>query len=186
MTSHASVYDVLCEGSASSRTEASTREEGMYQLSNPDKKLKTRAIVGSKPGKKPKKLARCLSPEAIASMQSIWDEYLAKLLKKSKSPSDTLVGLSKADLHGSSLRIVQSRSPCLVGLQGTVIKETRDTLTIVSADGCLSKTLKKHNVFLLTSKGTHFRALLYGRQLSAKPSGRSTKKLKGNATTVEL
>lgn len=119
-------------------------------------------------------------------MQNIWEEYLTKILKKSKSLNDTLVGLSKADLHGSSLSVIQSKSSCLVGLQGTVIKETRDTLTIVSADGCLSKVIKKHNVFLLTSKSTHLRALLYGRQLSTKPSGRSLKKLKGNGATVEL
>lgn len=55
-----SVYDVLYADSPSSRADMSTREESVYQFINPDKKLKTRAIAGGKPKKRPKKLPRCL------------------------------------------------------------------------------------------------------------------------------
>jgi len=81
--------------------------------------------------------------EDMLAINSMWNEYVRDLLGISTQHNNSksvitesskmgiLQNLTKADFHGAMISIFEARNNALVGLEGIVVKETRQTLTII-------------------------------------------------------
>lgn len=88
--------------------------------------------------------------------------------------------LIKCDLHGSELKVVRSKNPTFVGLQGILLRETENMMEIISKDDKIKHVPKKNNVFGLDLHGNQI--LIYGSHLKIRSAERSSKKFKGKPT----
>lgn len=94
----------------------------------------------------------------------MWKEYMrdlvgnvSQLTEKDQKPKSNesiitlrtglLLKVLKADLHGAIISVFESKS-CQVGLEGIIVKESRQTFTIITPDDRL-KTLSKANMTFL-------------------------------------
>ncbi len=85
---------------------------------------------------------------------------------------DILVG----ELIGCRLAVISSKNRCNEGLQGTVVDETRNTITIKTQDNNKKRLIKKENVFEFTS-GIK-KSTIKGEDLVARPEERTKKWLR--------
>lgn len=85
--------------------------------------------------------------------------------------------LAKADilrdeLIGENAKIVKSSNPRQAGIEGKVIDETRDTITLRTAGGRLKKVVKKQVAIMI--KGY----IIPGAKIAARPEDRIKLKVK--------
>lgn len=84
--------------------------------------------------------------------------------------------LVKADYHGCLLRVTRSRCPTLVGKEGVVVLETKNTFQLLTEENRLLIVPKMNSIFTFTLSSFTF--TIYGRQFCIRPSERSSKKIK--------
>jgi len=82
----------------------------------------------------------------------------------------------RADLHGCYLKISKALNACLVGIQGIVVMETRNTLQIINKKNTLLTVPKHGTSFSFSLDGIVI--TLNGSSLCMKPSERAVKKWK--------
>ena len=51
--------------------------------------------------------------------------------------------VTKADYHGSILRVCRSKCPCYVGIEGILLQETQNTLRIIGMDDKIRSELEE-------------------------------------------
>lgn len=90
---------------------------------------------------------------------------------------------AKADYHGAYIKVVQSRCPSLVGLEGLVIQETEGTFRLMCKDNKLRTVPKGHTVFALQHRSKI--VTIYGNHICFRASERAARKFK-MMPTVEL
>nr|XP_050868312.1 ribonuclease P protein subunit p29 [Vespula vulgaris] len=91
--------------------------------------------------------------------------------------------LIKADFHGAKISVVKSKCPSLVGINGIVVQDTKNTFKVCSTDNVI-RTLPKDAIVI--ELYLHELTLqIYGKQLSIRPTERTVKKFK-SAHTFEL
>jgi len=99
----------------------------------------------------------CPRHEELAPLRELWAMYVAAL--QPGRGQQLAAALSSMDLHGSTLEVVQSKSPGCVHLRGTVVEETHRTFRIVTREGQLRVLPKERCVFELEVLGERLRLL---------------------------
>jgi ribonuclease P protein subunit POP4 len=112
--------------------------------------------------------------------KSIWGTPFADVPQgiKMKPVSEDLLcsSLMRADLHGSYITVVQSKTPEWVGVSGIVFLETFSTLQIITQENRVLKVLKANCIFGFQVAG-YFVTVL-GVQMKCRPGERSGKNFK--------
>lgn len=132
-------------------------------------------------------------------MHDLWLEYMRKVVGnslkkpqvKESSPSTVVtlgdeqlqMRVSRADLHGAFVKVVKAPNPKLIGMEGYVVMETRNTFQLVT---------KRSKRKIVPKSGTYFSfcvdEILFtvdGSTMCMKPSERAVKKWK-NKPPLEL
>jgi len=158
-------------------------------------------IKRKKNNKKPKKLKSISGKKVLASLKNgnvysykdyeplreIWKQYMNDLLpvpkdadQKEKSKNATLVTLQetmlKVDLHGAEIKVVESATASLIGIEGTVIVETKNIFSIITNNNKMINIPKAKNIFHIHFDDYLF--TIFGDQFCIKPSLRMVKKFK--------
>ncbi len=84
--------------------------------------------------------------------------------------------LLTGELIGLQLRVARSKNRSLEGIQGQVIDETKNTLTVKTVDGKTKKIIKDQSTFTVKKDGKEVK--IEGSLLSAKPEERTKKWLR--------
>lgn len=193
------VVEALCDGgimeevSVHTINECNKKLEGKnLLLDNPESRLKTKKKGDQQKKYKNSKERRLLDKEllktitfdSIVPLHMLWLEYMRDIISTTTNQSLLLNSLLRADYHGSIIRVVQSKSPCYVGIEGIVCKESMNSFIIVRRGGTATVP-KRGNVFECVipseSGGVNGRKItfhLYGDQLAQHSALRSTKKYK--------
>ncbi|PHJ19728.1 pop4 domain protein [Cystoisospora suis] len=90
---------------------------------------------------------------------------------------DRCTVLSKCAFQGAEITVVRARTPGLVGIEGTVVEETQQSLVVLCQDQRLRRLLKNCVVLAVRgSDGSNY--FLHARHLQHSAAGRSKVKLK--------
>jgi ribonuclease P protein subunit POP4 len=96
-----------------------------------------------------------LTFEKFGPIATFWDEYAGRLPNTEQS-------VSKMDLHGAKIKIVASRDPTIVGIEGRVVKESFGELIIISEDNVMREVIKNHTVAVIETPKGRFEMNLSG------------------------
>eukprot|EP00741_Cyanophora_paradoxa_P003086 tig00000663_g2995.t1 len=123
--------------------------------------------------------------ELYVPLHHLWTKYIGDVLGPGPpSGPQALNSLLKADFHGCRMRVVKSKCPSLVGIEGIMLQETEHTFRIITPADRIAVVPKVASVFAVRLSPTH-EALLYGVHLRHRTAERSVKKFK-NKVTVDL
>ncbi|KAH9507694.1 RNase P/RNase MRP complex subunit [Bulinus truncatus] len=114
----------------------------------------------------------------------MWTKYIEDLiqfssLKDSSLPAAALK-LMKADFHGCPIIVAQSKCPSYIGVQGIIIKETKNTFVLILKDDTIKCIPKVNSIFNVILQDHIF--TIYGNQFTIKPGERAGKKFKSKPT----
>jgi ribonuclease P protein subunit POP4 len=139
--------------------------------------------------------------ETFVGLNRLWKGYIRDVLGWTGVTGTTKVDakvvgpiLSAADLHGAEIEVVQCRCVGRVGTRGIIVKDTRETVEVVTRKNELKVIPKEYTVFRLeiplrdkkeettedrVPSTTPFVAFeLQGSQFAHRPAERATRKLK--------
>uniref|UniRef100_A0A7S0RUB3 Uncharacterized protein n=1 Tax=Pyramimonas obovata TaxID=1411642 RepID=A0A7S0RUB3_9CHLO len=89
-----------------------------------------------------------------------WCEYVEQLLSNApgvmSSDTECLPQLATVDLHGSQMRVVRSKEPSRVGVEGLVVMDTCKTFHIISRENRLHVVPKTGSIFEMKFKNRRF------------------------------
>jgi len=137
---------------------------------------------------------RGLNFEDFHSMHDLWLEYMRKVVGNAAQKGDpgdrvedestvrTLgdeqlqMRISRADLHGAFIKIVRSTNKKMVGLEGYLVMETRNTFQVVTRKS-VRKVIPKSGVYF-TFSVDQLLFTIDGSTMCMKPSDRAVKKWK--------
>lgn len=121
--------------------------------------------------------------ESYVPLNAMWRGYIADICS-AEIARGMPIGerVSKADLHGASLRVVSSRSPGYVGAEGIVVQETMRAFRIVTRANRTVTLLKPGTVFRVDAPGG-YEVDIFGRNFCIRPPDRASKKIKSRSTT---
>eukprot|EP00727_Mastigamoeba_balamuthi_P000895 m51a1_g10802 putative ribonuclease p protein subunit p29-like (254) ;mRNA; f:29146-30303 len=108
--------------------------------------------------------------EQYEPLHRLWFEYITGLVAKDCTPEGVQNKLFLADWHGAMLKVVRSRSPTYVGVEGIVVQETATTFRIVTPLNRLIMVPKEPCEF--ECKVGQWRVTLRGSQLLQRPAER--------------
>lgn len=91
--------------------------------------------------------AEQMSYSALLSLTKKWEDYILDLIKSDKTDQETLMKICKADFHGASISIKESRIKSQIGVVGIVLKDTRNAFTILNSRNKIIIVLKQNCVF---------------------------------------
>lgn len=117
-------------------------------------------IAGKRPGggrckevQQDKRSWEGLRYEDFHQLRGLWQSYASELLPTELRALTEQLPL--LDLHGSTLKVVQAKSPGMVHLEGTVLEETQRTFRIIT---------KESKVKLLPKESCTFEVQVHGRK----------------------
>jgi ribonuclease P protein subunit POP4 len=119
-------------------------------------------------------------------LHQLWQGYVAELIGTVPTNAGAMtqleLKLAKADLHGAILCVTQSRTPSCVGLQGIMIRETRDTFVIVTKKNKVKHIPKEPSIFSVQLSNV-CSVTLYGKNFCVRPFDRVGKLFKRRGST---
>ncbi|KAK3578993.1 hypothetical protein CHS0354_034788 [Potamilus streckersoni] len=105
--------------------------------------------------------------EQYLPLNKLWASYIQQtvnLSSMSKTNSETMERLLKADYHGCYLTVKKSKCPSYVGISGIVLQETRNMFKMITSDNTVKSIPKANSIFAFeigaycfTIHGNHFR-----------------------------
>lgn len=130
-----------------------------------------------------------LKYEDFISLNNLWLEYIQQViggknfLTLPQSPEHInweIVGqrLMKSDLHGAKIIVTRSKCPNLVGIEGFILQDTRNTFEVIGKDNVIRILLKEIIVVKVHLIGATLE--LFGKELRLRSAERSVKKYKAN------
>nr|XP_022920394.1 uncharacterized protein LOC111428898 [Onthophagus taurus] len=123
--------------------------------------------------------------EKLLEMNSMWKQYVLNTLNgtdkiKRCNEGDFnqfCMNLNKIELIGAEIKVVRSKNPGYIGIEGIVVMETKFTLNIVcKLTFKLKSVLKESCVFEICLDS--FRFSFFGKHFLTRPGDRSVKKIK--------
>ncbi|CUV04918.1 unnamed protein product [Cryptosporidium hominis] len=126
---------------------------------------------------------RKLSYSHFIPLHQLWKQYIKGLIESNSvhsgangamrtrggiKLSQLSQNLSQADLHGSMISVISSRNKSCVNIQGIVVKETKETFVIISADDKVRTILKGQSIFGIVISNNYL-VTIYGSQLCYHP-----------------
>ncbi|XP_076665125.1 ribonuclease P/MRP subunit POP4 [Andrena cerasifolii] len=130
----------------------------------------------------------------LLPLNQLWLNYMERMLGSKffiNTPTDPTdpnwenvnQQLIKADFHGAKISVVGSKCPSLVGLNGIVIQDTKNTFRICGKDDTI-RTIPK-DVVIMNIYLKQIKLELFGKDLCIRPTERTIKKFKA-ARVYEL
>ncbi|KAI8973366.1 Rof/RNase P-like protein [Mycotypha africana] len=113
-------------------------------------------------------------------LSQLWQGYMSKLL--SQGTTNFEQKLIKADFHGATMTVVQSKNPTYVGVTGIVVQETLSVFNIITKDNKLKQIPKNSSNFNIYIEKLGRNYTIYGPQFVARPAERAAKKFKPKPT----
>ncbi|KTW26643.1 hypothetical protein T552_02652 [Pneumocystis carinii B80] len=86
-------------------------------------------------------------------LHNLWKEYIKEIIGSS-SASIISQKLLKADMHGSKLKVIRSKCPSRVGIEGICIKETKKTFVLITEKNQQKVIPKENSVFSIEIEQT--------------------------------
>lgn len=109
-------------------------------------------------------------------LRKLWLAYADDLLQGCTTGEMAAVRLVRADFHGATIKVVQTKTPPALGIEGTVVQETAAVFKVVTRENVCKTVPKAESIFeVMTPK---FKVILFGKNICQKPSERSKKKNK--------
>ncbi|XP_037050017.1 ribonuclease P protein subunit p29 [Bradysia coprophila] len=84
--------------------------------------------------------------------------------------------LVKSDFHGAIVTVTRSRCPSLVGVNGIVAMDTKNTFKVLGKDNKLRTIPKSDSIFTIFINNLEL--TIFGKHLTIRPAERSVKKIK--------
>ncbi|XP_063988885.1 ribonuclease P protein subunit p29 isoform X1 [Diachasmimorpha longicaudata] len=130
-----------------------------------------------------------LKYEDLVPLNHLWLGYIQQALairSFRELPSSTIDSrweitnqkLMKADLHGARVTVVRSKCPSLVGINGIVLQDTKNTFRIMGKDNKIKTVPKEVVVIKIHLPGASLE--LFAKELCIRPAERAVKKFKAN------
>ncbi|KAL3418465.1 ribonuclease P protein subunit p29 [Phlyctema vagabunda] len=88
--------------------------------------------------------------EIYAALHEMWIGYIQEVLGlgvRTVVTGQDAAKLVTADFHGAKLEVVRSRCVSRVGVKGIVVKDTRFTFEVITADNTVKTVPKEHTIF---------------------------------------
>ncbi|KAG4302991.1 hypothetical protein PCANB_000673 [Pneumocystis canis] len=79
-------------------------------------------------------------------LHNLWKEYIKEIIGFNP-PSIISQKLLKADMHGTKMKVVRSRCPSRVGIEGICIKETKKTFVLITEKNQQKIVPKENSIF---------------------------------------
>ncbi|KAL3860075.1 hypothetical protein ACJMK2_010243 [Sinanodonta woodiana] len=105
--------------------------------------------------------------EQYLPLNKLWTSYIQQIVNLtsiSKTNSENMERLLKADYHGCYLTVKKSKCPSYVGISGIVLQETRNMFKMITRDNMVKSIPKANSIFTFeigdycfTIHGNHFR-----------------------------
>lgn len=117
--------------------------------------------------------------EDFSAMHDLWLGYMEELIDWSRFQSGDesfQIKLCRADYHGALMKVTKAGNPALVGIEGYVIMDTKNTLQILTKENVLKVVPKAKANFSFAFDG--YLVTLCGSAIRLKPAERATKKWK--------
>lgn len=139
-----------------------------------------------------------LKYETFKKLHYLWLEYMKEVLPldqacpnkeeysigEGRTPAildeQLQLKICRADLHGCLIKVTRALNACLVGLQGIVVMETRNTFRVIDKMN-MTRTIPKQGTSF-TFVAHNYVITLAGSSLIMKPSERAVKKWKKKPT----
>lgn len=112
----------------------------------------------------------------------LWQGYIRELLDLNNGRTlrtddeQVQMRICRADYHGALMKVTRAANPNLVGIQGYVVMESRNTLQIITVEDVLKIIPKRKTTFSFQINGYLFS--VSGSIMCCKPSERAVKKWK--------
>lgn len=131
---------------------------------------------------------RGLKYEHFIPINACWTEYMSEFLKISDledrgfdgaehgSWDEVSSNLWKADMHGAFVKVVRSKCPVFVGVEGFIVFESKNMYKILSCDNITRCIPKESCEFATRINNYEFNFL--GKNMIIKPNERANKKAK--------
>jgi len=144
----------------------------LRKTKKPKRNPKLRRLVRVKP------VPRVIEYDRFGNLNRMWNDYVDELLKDTDSSKIDVIQqkLSRVDLHGAFIEVVQSNCPDLIGLKGIVIKETKNTFALVTKSNVTKTVPKSESEFRVEIRRGCI--TLAGNSFLTRPAERATKKIK--------
>jgi len=119
-------------------------------------------------------------------LNELWEKYISEIIL-GENPSTGFAGpiLLKADYHGAKVRVEDCRCKERIGIQGIVVKETKNLFEIVTERDRLVKIPKEKSLFRVICKGgegengKELEWRIWGDQFLLRSGERASKKFSG-------
>lgn len=109
-------------------------------------------------------------------LRKLWLAYAGDLLEGCTTAEMAAVRLVRADFHGATIKVVQTKTPPALGIEGTVVQETAAVFKVVTKENVCKTVPKAESIFEVMTP--RFKVVLFGKNICQKPSERSKKKNK--------
>ncbi|XAR50990.1 Ribonuclease P [Bertholletia excelsa] len=107
--------------------------------------------------------------ELFKPMHEMWKGYMTQLLKN-VGKNQLAQCLLNADLHGAMILVVQCRITSFTGVSGIMIRETAETLGVITEDNKFRVVPKKPSIFMFPVDC--WKVTLYGDKIVSRNAGR--------------
>lgn len=117
-----------------------------------------------------------LKYETFMGLNQLWKGYFNTVASDCKNPNFDYLKFVRADYHGAMLVVSSAKNPSLVGVEGIVIQETKNTFRLIAQDNRVVTIPKDGTTFSFGACGTVFK--LNGSQMCMSSHQRSRAKPK--------
>ncbi|KAJ3618855.1 hypothetical protein MTP99_005660 [Tenebrio molitor] len=122
--------------------------------------------------------------DSLEGIRQMWRQYMRQNLELAgpapncgdQDWSNFSTILARSELIGSEIKVVRSQVPSHVGLNGTVVLETKMTFQVVTPQSKFKIIPKNTSVFEFVLDSLKF--TVFGKHIMTRPSERSVKKIK--------
>lgn len=120
-----------------------------------------------------------LEYSTFEKIHHLWQQYASKVVNEGD-----IMSVFRMDLHGSKLECTASKNPSLVGAQGVVVQETKNTFLIIKQTNRLLTLPKRESIFEFKVGETHYR--IHGCNLLFTTQTRSKVKYKQKKCLIDI
>jgi len=124
------------------------------------------------------KVPSVLNYDQFVELNSLWKSYVADLLHDEERPEEIQQRLNRIDLHGAYITVVESNCKDYIGLEGIIVKETRNVFIIVTSTGATKTVPKPEGMFDVPLSKPKGIMKICGNSYLTRPAERASKKMK--------
>ena len=109
-------------------------------------------------------------------LHHMWKDYMNNLMEGCEEEKEIERRVSKADFHGCIFKVIRSKCPSLVGLEGINLIETKNMFIMITQSNKIKKVPKSNTTFLFSLND--IQVLICGDNFRFKASERTVRNFK--------